>query len=125
MAPLEDMHMPARTRTLTWRKGDNGHQEYYALQGRRKYDVVRNHQQDYWVIYSHTRSGTRMVPNPFPVTAQLRFVEVTRLPHAGERFGDHPGDDILPDTLSPNYAWDRAEDAQHYVENSLALGKRL
>jgi len=100
----------------TWLHGKNDHHEYYE-QGR--YCVARNFGEESWTIYEHRKRSTRMVPNPFPAKHEARFVEVTDIPHHGEKFGDRPHHDTIPNTLTPNYAWDSSQQAQTYVEQDL------
>jgi hypothetical protein len=107
-----------------WSTGENETQVYWSWVCGPQYDVVRNKRETFWTILLHQGTSSRLIPNPYPQTAQLRFVEVTRIPHAGDEFGDHPGDDVLPETLSPNYAWDEAEAAKRYVETLIHRSRR-
>ena len=101
-----------------WVHGRNTCQEYYKPAGKRKIQVVRNLAERHWVIYDLRGKNVRMVPNPYPAMAQLRFQEITTLPACGEQFGSRPEHDCIGPS-SPNYAWDTAQAAMQRVEETL------
>jgi hypothetical protein len=104
--------------TTRWIHGRNRCQEYYHPAGSHKIQVVRNLTERHWVIYDLRGGSPRMVPNPYPAHAQLRFREITALPACGERFGSRPEHDCIGPP-SPNFAWDTAQSAKRRVEETL------
>jgi len=103
---------------ICWTQGRNDCQEYYHPAGNRKIQVVRNLPESQWVIYDLRGGSARMIPNPYPSHAKLRFQEITRPPACGERFGSRPEHDCIGPT-SCNYAWDTAQAAMRRVEETL------
>ena len=103
---------------MNWFHGQNENQEYFHPVGQPKLCVCRNKGERHWVIYELRGRYVKMLPNPNASTLQLRFKEITDIPHSGEKFGDRPHHDGIGEP-SVNYAFDSAEDAKRIA--SLAL----